>query len=116
MYNAMANKIFAPLMDIFRGTETMKCLMELEKSQWWPMDRIRELQNERLRRLVRHAYDKVPYYHRIFEVQGLKPDDIQNNEDLVKLPVLTKQVIRNNFNDLIAREFPILPEGLLENL
>ncbi len=65
-----------------------------------------ELQNQRLRQLVRHAYDKVPYYRRIFDERALKPNDIECSEDLGKLPVLTKQLIRNNFDNLMAPDFP----------
>jgi phenylacetate-CoA ligase len=106
MYKSIAKHILAPLLDVYRGTKTMKCLQELEKTQWWPRDRILALQKERLRRLVSHAYDNVPYYHRIFEERGLKPEDIQTAEDLVKLPVLTKQLVRNNFRELMAKDFP----------
>ena len=55
---------------------------------------------------MRHAYDNVPYYRRIFDERGLKPDDIQSSIDLMKLPVLTKQVIRENFDQMMARGFP----------
>lgn len=64
------------------------------------------LQDERLRRLVKYAYDNVPYYHKIFEQRALKPDDIESSRDLVKLPILTKRLIRDNFSDLVARGFP----------
>ncbi|MFC1938472.1 phenylacetate--CoA ligase family protein, partial [Chloroflexota bacterium] len=84
----------------------MKCLKELEESQWWSRDKILELQNQRLRQLVRHVYDNVPYYRRIFDERALKPSDIESGEDLVKLPVLTKKLIRDNFDDMMARGFP----------
>ena len=106
MYSWIARHILAPVLDFSRGTRTMKCLKELEESQWWSRDKILELQNQRLRQLVRHAYDKVPYYRNIFDERALKPDDIERVEDLVKLPVLTKQLIRNNFDNIMARGFP----------
>jgi len=106
MYRFVAKHVLAPLLDVCRGTHTLKCLRELEKSQWWPRDGILAFQDERLRSLIRHAYDNVPYYRRVFEKRELKPDDIQTSEDLVKLPILTKQLIRNNFTDLVARSFP----------
>ena len=83
----------------------MKYLRELERSQWWPRDRILELQNQRLRLLVKYAYENVPYYRRIFDERGLRPADIQNSNDLVKLPILTRAVIRSNFNQIAAPGF-----------
>jgi phenylacetate-CoA ligase len=106
VYNFIARHILAPVLDFSRGTRTMKCLKELEQSQWWPRDKIVELQNQRLRQLVRHAYGKVPYYRRLFDDRGLKPNDIERAEDLVKLPILTKQLIRNNFDNLVTPGFP----------
>lgn len=106
MYEFMTKHVLAPVLDICRGTATMKCLKELEETQWWPRYKILALQNERLSKLVRYAYDNVPYYHRIFQEQGLKPEDMETSEDLVKLPILTKQLIRNNFSDLVAQDFP----------
>jgi len=96
----------APTLDFLRGTATMRCLRELEESQWWTRERILELQNERLRYLVKYAYDSVPYYRRVFDERGLKPDDIKTSHDLVKLPVLTKQLIRRNFDEITASGFP----------
>lgn len=96
----------APTLDLLRGTKTMKCLRELEESQWWPREKILELQDQRLRKLVKYAYENVPYYRRIFDERGLKPEDIKTSRDLVKLPVLTKQIIRKDFYELTARGFP----------
>ena len=84
----------------------MKCLDELEKSQWWSRSELLELQNQRLTQLIKYTYDNVPYYRRIFDERALKPSDIQDSEDLVKLPVLTKPLIRTHFDELKARHFP----------
>jgi len=105
MYNFIAKHILAPALDYSRGTRTMKCLRELEASQWWPRDKILELQNQRLQQLVKHAYDNVPYYRRIFDERSLKPFDIQGGEDLLKLPLLTKELIKSHYNELMARGF-----------
>ena len=106
VYSFIARQILAPVLDFSRGTRTMKCLKELEQSQWWPRDKIVELQNQRLRQLVRHAYSKVPYYRRLLDDRGLKPNNIELAEDLVKLPILTKRLIKNNFDNLMAQGFP----------
>lgn len=106
MYRFIARQILAPVLEFSRGTNAMKCLKELEESQWWPRDRILELQNQRLSQLIKHAYENVPYYRRIFEERDIKPADIACIEDLTKLPVLTKQLIRANFDDMVTRDFP----------
>ncbi|HWM86256.1 MAG TPA: hypothetical protein VNO33_10475, partial [Kofleriaceae bacterium] len=44
--------------------------------------------------LLRHAYQNVPFYRRRFDDAGLRPEDIRGPEDLVRLPVLTRQEAR----------------------
>jgi len=77
----------------------------LEKTQWWKPSEIKELQNRKLRALIRHAYENVPYYHKLFRKLNLKPDDIKREEDLQKLPILRKEDIRKNLSELLARDF-----------
>lgn len=106
MYRLVAKHMLAPALELARGTRALKCLKELEESQWWPKDRILEVQNQRLSRLLQHAYQNVPYYHRIFDERGIKPADIKYSQDLIKLPVLNKRLIRDNFADIMAHNFP----------
>lgn len=106
MYELLVKRVFTPVVDFHRGANTMKRLEELEGTQWWPREKILALQGERLRKLIRYAYDNVPYYRNVFDQHTLKPEDIVDSGDLVKLPVLTRQLVRGNFSDLVARGFP----------
>lgn len=78
----------------------------LQESQWWSREKLEEYQMQQLRRILYHAYESVPYYRRVFEERGLKPKDIQDFDDLRKLPYLTKAIIQENLPDLIARNHP----------
>ncbi|MCL4491209.1 MAG: hypothetical protein M1510_04765 [Nitrospirae bacterium] len=75
---------------------------ELEKSQWFNNKRLPEIQSDRLRKLILHCYENVPYYRSLFNGRGLKPDDIKSPEDLKLLPILTKDTVRENFRELVA--------------
>jgi phenylacetate-CoA ligase len=101
-FNVVMRGVFAPTMDRIRGTHTMSCLRELEESQWWPAARLEELQSLRLRALITHAYEHVPYYRRVMDERGLTPSDIRSAVDLPKLPLLTKRAIRNAGETLLA--------------
>lgn len=78
----------------------------LEDSQWWPEEQLKAYQDEQLRSMIVHAYRSVPYYRELFDSQGLMPADIQSSEDLVKLPILTKQTLRGNWEALQSTEVP----------
>jgi len=105
-HHVFMQNLMLPLYDIARGTSRFKFGRVLEKTQWLPREEVERLQLRNLRVLVRHAWETVPYYRRVFRERGLTPSDIKSTDDLVKLPVLTKEDIRNNFGDLISRGFP----------
>lgn len=65
---------------------------------------IEAFQNARLRRLVRHAWDNVPYYRRLFERHGLKPQDIRTLADLASIPLSSKKDLQPlPTEDVVAR-------------
>ena len=47
-------------------------------------------QDAQLRRLAAHAYERVPYYRRLFDRQGLKPAHIRTVKDLGLLPITSR--------------------------
>ncbi len=55
------------------------------------------LQLERLKHQVRSAYQKVPFYHAIFQEAGIIPDDINSLEDVTRLPFTSKNDFRNHY-------------------
>ena len=60
---------------------------EIERA---PLEKIREIQNEKLVRQVRHVWDNVEYYRKKMQEKNLTPDDIKSVDDLHKLPFLSK--------------------------
>jgi len=74
-----------------------------EKMQWWDYDRLVAYQNTRLQKLIKFAYENVPYYHRLMKKEGLKPADIKSRKDITKLPILTRDDIKRNFDALLSK-------------
>lgn len=60
----------------------------------WPATRIREYQDDRVRAMVRHAFEKTGFYRDRMRELGLTPDEIQGVGDLDKMPLLTKEDVR----------------------
>ena len=66
-------------------------------------DRIRVFQDERVRRLVEHAWDRIPYYRRLMEAAGLRPADIRTRAALARFPVTRRRDLQGvPLDDLIA--------------
>lgn len=57
----------------------------------------RNLQGERLRKLVDRVYHNTPFYRRKMQEMNIMPDDIKTVDDIVKLPFTTKQDLRDNY-------------------
>lgn len=68
-------------------------IYNLIKNQWKSPEQIKRIQNEKLRRLIKHAYEKVPYYRELFDSANLKPKDIRSTDDLIKVPMSTREVL-----------------------
>ena len=60
-------------------------------------EQIKEWQDERLVKQVRHVWENVPYYRKKMEEKGLTPDDIRSSDDLYKLPFVTKADLREAY-------------------
>ncbi len=70
-------------------------LVELLRNERRPAEELADLQNRKLRRLISHAYERVPFYRERFDRLGIQPGDIRTAADLPALPVVTKQDIIN---------------------
>ena len=62
-----------------------------------PYEELRQLQNARFMKQVRHVWDNVPYYRQKMEAKGVTIDDIQSLDDLHKLPFLKKDDLRDQY-------------------
>src|SRR6185295_16153202 len=70
-------------------------------------EQIIAFQEQRLRELVAHAYDNVPYYRRLFDDAGIRPRDIQRLGDLEKIPITTKATLQAlGGSDMLAHGIP----------
>jgi len=93
--------------DFTQNTDIYKWYEFVRQSQFWSKAEIEAYQNERLQRLIRHAYGNSPFYNKAFESLKLKPNDIKSIEDLHKLPVIRREDISKNFGDLLALNYKL---------
>lgn len=68
-----------------------------EKIECASREEMRIVQSERLRDTVRRIYHNVPYYRSKMQEAGLTPADIQDIEDIRKLPFTLKTDLRDNY-------------------
>ena len=87
------------------GKKFERLLEEFIKHEYLPETALEEYQNHKIRKLIKHAYETVPYYHEIMKKRKLKPKDIKTKEDLTKLPLLTRETVKENLSRLISKKF-----------
>lgn len=104
LYSVFDRKVLMPLGDKLKGRNLHGEFAEALRTQWLSEGELLALQNAKLQKLIRHCYENVPYYRKVFNERHLSPDDIRTREDLAKLPVLTKQIIKDNFDELISKD------------
>ena len=77
----------------------------LLKSQHWDEEKLKDYQWCQLRKLLHHCYTQVPYYEEIFKKNNWTPQDFREIEDLKNFPVLTKGLINEHRENLVARNY-----------
>ncbi len=107
MLDTFIKKISFPILayrDGLRGI--MQDMRELDESQFWPPERIHNLQKARLKTLLVHAYENTDFYKKRFDDSGFNPYTFRHMDELLALPVLTKDQIRENLQAMVAGNYP----------
>lgn len=78
---------------------------ELHKTQWFSKEQIYHYQSERLKKLVTHAYNTVPFYRKHYDKSGVNPKEIKSLKDISRLPLVTRDDIRDAGDSLISSQY-----------
>lgn len=89
----------------FASSKVDPALRILAETQQLSRDELLAWQWEKFKRLIDHSYRYVPYYRRLLDSVGMKPEDFADRADLERIPLLTKALIQDNQSDLRARGF-----------
>jgi phenylacetate-CoA ligase len=83
----------------------MSMFRELETSQWHPPAELRSRQLRSLREILRYSADHCSFYRETFRNIGFQPDLTVSFDDLHRLPLLTKDDIRERGDGLYSDEY-----------
>ncbi|GAB4244536.1 MAG: phenylacetate--CoA ligase family protein [Acidobacteriota bacterium] len=89
--------------DFFYPIKIWKLHRAFERNQWAPPADWRAFQLRRLEIILDHAFQQVPYYQQLAAELGVRRADFQGPEDLRRLPLLTKEIVRRRGRHLVAR-------------
>ena len=95
-------KLFRPLWS--GGFDLRKNQREVEETQWLSPEELAAYQLNKLKKLIKYAYENVPYYQNRYKSVDIHPDDIKKLEDVQSLPLLTKDDINNNLQEFVTHD------------
>lgn len=101
---AVVRHLVYPFYRGFRKDMVLSILKDLEDNQWFSKEQIEEIQWKKLKRLLKYASIHVPYYRDSFKKRGIEPDEIENLNDFMKIPFLTRNVIAEKSGPLVTRD------------
>ncbi|HDM25549.1 MAG TPA: phenylacetate--CoA ligase family protein [Thermoplasmatales archaeon] len=91
---------FIKLHKVKKYGKKIRSLIELNPEE------LKKFQLERLKKILKYAYENVELYRRKWDEAGVKPDDIKSLDDLYKIPITTKDDFRQGYPDkILSKEF-----------
>ncbi len=94
---ALLKNLVFPVADWWQQFGAQSKFQTLLNAQNWDRSTLIAHRDAKARELVQTVYSEVPFYQKIFADRSLTPKDFQSLSDLTKLPILTKDAIRENF-------------------
>lgn len=90
---------------VVHGRPVAEILARLRHSQWLDAPAMGRLQAHELRALLAHAGTHVPYYRELFARLRFDPRELTSREDLVALPLLDRETIRERYQELVSTPY-----------
>ena len=110
-FSPLRRFLFEPLIYLKNGSPFRSYWQELEKTQYLPESVLLRRQWQRLEELMKFVWENNAFYRSRFEMAGITPDTFVSPQDMQRIPILTKEEIRQNTLQMISRGFA-LPELL----
>lgn len=94
------NIIFPFYWKYIKHSNVLSCYKTLRNHQWNTLEVNKKIQRKKLYSLIAYASQNIPYYKKIIKEHNIQFSEDTIFNDIKKFPILTKGVIRNNFNEL----------------
>jgi phenylacetate-coenzyme A ligase PaaK-like adenylate-forming protein len=105
MMETLSRYVFYPLWELKDRSSRLRELSALDQQQWWSLEKLQDLQWKRLERLLKYAAKHSPFYRKVLSDLNLSLQDLSNWEAFRRIPVTTKQAIRDQTDQFISDEY-----------
>src|SRR5260221_6510811 len=101
-YGAVFQNLLLPVWERgVRRRDTLEHLAYLEESQWLSREELERRETKALIELLSYAGANVPYYRELFAKLRFDPRGLRSRADLAELPLLTREIVRERYEDLV---------------
>ena len=94
------NIIFPFYWKYIKHSNVLSCYKALRNHQWNTFEENKKIQRKKLYKLIKYASQNIFYYKRVIKEYNLRFSEDTIFDDIKKFPILTKEIIRNHFNEL----------------
>ena len=98
--------VLLPLYYRVSGIDVVSLQRELENDQWLGREALEHKQARRIREILLHAWDHVPFYRKRFEATGMQRADLEERGILERIPPLTKQEVIEHCEEFVDTSNP----------
>jgi len=102
-FNWLIGKVLMPAAYYLKGDRTFAYLQEYRHHLKMNRKQVLDLQLQKLRKLVVHAYQSVPYYRQLLDSRNISPN-IKSLSDFHKIPVLEKTTVLSDPMALMSKK------------
>jgi phenylacetate-CoA ligase len=94
------NVIFPFYWKYIKHSNVLSCYKILRNHQWNTLEENKKIQQKKLYQMIKYATQNIPYYKKIIKEHNIQFSEDSIFDDIKKFPILTKDVIRNHFDEL----------------
>ena len=76
----------------------------IDNSQYWPEEFLRVYQLNKLREILKLAFEKSKFYRRLFDSVGFRPEEMKTLDNINRLPTIEKQAVIDNLSDMCTKD------------
>lgn len=77
---------------------------KMEESQWFPIEKVKNNQIDKLNRLLAYSIKYVPYYQNLFKKNNIIPSQISSFKEFEKVPFLLKETVKSNSSKMFSNK------------
>ena len=89
------------ILDMLTGKNVAEYYALYSKTQWYDAETMESYRLKKFKLLIEHCYINVPFYRNLMADLSLVPEDIRSLEQLTVFPIITKELIQQNYKEFI---------------